>query len=136
MGKWMVAHIISVYAYSASIKNYTAVSAGGLEGNKHVARGNQAGERSVSAQVRNPLLKLKAATKLKSLPPEVRAALRSVLLELRAEAHAKAEASWKAKNGADRGLLPRRRGLRGPHRTAAARREAPRAAVNAPGAAS
>lgn len=56
-------------------------------------------ERSVSAEVRNPLLKLKAATKLKSLSPEVRAALRAVLMELRAEAHAKAEASWKARKG-------------------------------------
>jgi hypothetical protein len=56
-------------------------------------------QRSVSAEVRNPLLGLQAAEGLKSLSPEVRQALRALLMELRAEAHAKAEASWLKRKG-------------------------------------
>lgn len=56
-------------------------------------------QRSVSAEVRNPLLSLKASERLKSLSPEVRKALRALLMELRAEAHAKAEASWLKRKG-------------------------------------
>jgi hypothetical protein len=56
-------------------------------------------QRSVSAEVRNPLLSLKASQRLKSLSPEVRKALRALLMELRAEAHAKAEASWLKRKG-------------------------------------
>jgi hypothetical protein len=56
-------------------------------------------QRSVSAEVRNPLLGLQAAKGLKSLSPEVRKALRELLMELRAEAHAKAEASWLKRKG-------------------------------------
>lgn len=99
MGEQIVAHIISVYAYAARIKTYTAMSANDLGENSMLEGAMKQAERSASAEVRNPLLKLKAANALKALPPEVRAALRGVLLELRAEAHAKAEASWKARKG-------------------------------------
>jgi len=56
-------------------------------------------ERSLSPEVRNPLMRLKAAQGLKSLSPEVRKALRSLLMELRAEANQKAEASWRSRKG-------------------------------------
>lgn len=44
-------------------------------------------QRSVAPEVRNPLMRLKAAQGLKSLWPEVRKALRTLLMELRAEAN-------------------------------------------------
>ncbi len=45
--------------------------------------------------VHNPLLALPAAAKLAALPPDARAALRAVLLELRDDARARAEKCWR-----------------------------------------
>lgn len=42
-------------------------------------------ERSLSPEVRNPMMRLKAAQGLKSLSPEVRKALRSLLMEHRSQ---------------------------------------------------
>lgn len=44
--------------------------------------------------VQNPLLKLRAAEKFQALPYEAKVALREALLELSAEARAKAQHSW------------------------------------------
>jgi hypothetical protein len=51
--------------------------------------------RSLRPEVRNPLLRLPAARRLAALEPESRAALRALLEELRRDAHAKAEHSWR-----------------------------------------
>lgn len=51
--------------------------------------------RSVRADVRNPLLQLPAAAKLATLPPECQAALHELLLEIRADARARADLCWK-----------------------------------------
>jgi hypothetical protein len=51
--------------------------------------------RRALATVRNPVLALPSAARLKGLPPEARAALEAILLELRADAGARAEHSWK-----------------------------------------
>lgn len=51
--------------------------------------------RSAQAIVRNPLLALPGAQRVASLPPEARAALRSLLLEIRADAQARAEKCWR-----------------------------------------
>lgn len=48
---------------------------------------------------RNPVLGLKAIARLNELPSPVRAHLATLLLELRDEARAKAEASWKRHKG-------------------------------------
>lgn len=47
------------------------------------------------AQVRNPVLGLASMAAILELEPECRAALAGVLLELRAEAQAKADESWR-----------------------------------------
>jgi hypothetical protein len=47
----------------------------------------------------NPLLKLPAAQKLLSLPPEQRAPIEALLRELRADADKLAEQSWKKRKG-------------------------------------
>ena len=51
--------------------------------------------RSARAVVRNPLLALPSAQEIAALPTEARAALRKLLLELRADARARAEKCWK-----------------------------------------
>lgn len=50
--------------------------------------------RSSLAETRNPLLSLPATADLMQLPPEARAALRAVLIELRADAAARAQKAW------------------------------------------
>lgn len=51
--------------------------------------------RSAQATVRNPLLALPAARQVEQLPPDARAALRALLLAIRADAQARAEQSWR-----------------------------------------
>ena len=51
--------------------------------------------RSLRPEVRNPVLRLPAAQKLAALDAPSRAALRAVLEELRRDAHANAEHSWR-----------------------------------------
>jgi hypothetical protein len=51
--------------------------------------------RSLRADVRNPLLQLEAARQLAELPPESQAALRALLLAIRADARARADLAWK-----------------------------------------
>jgi hypothetical protein len=51
--------------------------------------------RALKAEVRNPLLALPAAAKLAALPPESRAAILELLLELRADARGRAEQCWR-----------------------------------------
>ena len=48
---------------------------------------------------RNPVLDLPAARRLEELPPEARAALRDVLLELADQANANAEEAWRRRKG-------------------------------------
>lgn len=55
--------------------------------------------RSLRPEVRNPVLGLPSARRLRELDPESRAALRAVLEELRRDAHARAEAHWRARKG-------------------------------------
>lgn len=45
--------------------------------------------------MRNPLLALEAAKSVATLPPEARAALRSLLLAIRADAQVRAEKCWR-----------------------------------------
>lgn len=52
-------------------------------------------DRSSSAEVRNPLLKLPAAGRIRSLPPEARQALADLLRELSLDARKRAETSWR-----------------------------------------
>ncbi|GEO87503.1 MULTISPECIES: hypothetical protein [Alphaproteobacteria] len=52
-------------------------------------------DRSSSAEVRNPLLGLPAAQKMRSLPPEARAVLAELLRELSFDARERAERSWR-----------------------------------------
>ncbi|MGO4151444.1 hypothetical protein [Cupriavidus sp. YAF13] len=47
----------------------------------------------------NPLLKLPAAKKLMSLPPEQRRAVSAVFRELREEANMEAEQAWRRRKG-------------------------------------
>jgi hypothetical protein len=51
--------------------------------------------RSTSETVRNPLLALESAREIASLPPEAREALRKLLLEVSADARARAEKCWR-----------------------------------------
>jgi uncharacterized protein YdhG (YjbR/CyaY superfamily) len=51
--------------------------------------------RSSQATVRNPLLALAAAKRIAELPPESRAAVRELLLEIRADAQERAEKCWR-----------------------------------------
>lgn len=53
----------------------------------------------LAALVRNPVLGLPAVAQLQALPDDVRATLRAALLELRADADAKAEHAWKKRKG-------------------------------------
>ena len=59
------------------------------------ARGCAVSDRSSSAEVRNPLLQLPAAQKMRSLPPEARAVLAELLRELSFDARERAERSWR-----------------------------------------
>lgn len=52
-------------------------------------------DRSNRPDVRNPLLALPGADRLRELPPEAREALRAILLDLRKDAQARAEKCWK-----------------------------------------
>jgi hypothetical protein len=54
---------------------------------------------SLSMGYINPLLRLPAGRKLLALPQEQRAPLEALLRELRAEADAEAERSWKRRKG-------------------------------------
>jgi uncharacterized membrane protein len=51
--------------------------------------------RSNLAGVRNPVLRLKSIAGLQNLPPEAKAALRSVLMDMRADSRELAEQCWK-----------------------------------------
>jgi hypothetical protein len=51
--------------------------------------------RSSRADVRNPLMQLPSARQIAALSPEARAALRNLLLELRADARQRAEKCWR-----------------------------------------
>lgn len=51
--------------------------------------------RSNTLAVSNPLTTLPSAERIKTLPPEARAALRALLLEIRADARQRAEKCWK-----------------------------------------
>jgi hypothetical protein len=53
------------------------------------------GERSTSAEVRNPILALDSGKRLSTLGPLARAELRGVLLDIRADAQARAEKCWR-----------------------------------------
>lgn len=55
--------------------------------------------RSSRPEVRNPMLALPSAGRLLQLDAPVRKLLRDLLLDLRREAHERAEASWKARKG-------------------------------------
>ena len=55
--------------------------------------------RSSRPEVRNPVLALPAAQRLRELDAPSRAALRAVLEDLRRDAHARAEKSWRARKG-------------------------------------
>lgn len=52
--------------------------------------------RSLRTDVRNPVLALPAAARLQALDPGSRAALRAVLLDLAADARARAEKAWRS----------------------------------------
>ncbi|WP_406871586.1 hypothetical protein WHT83_14800 [Aminobacter sp. P9b] len=56
-------------------------------------------DRSTSAEVRNPILALAAAKQLKSLSPEARSALASILRDLRDDARSRAQMSWRKNKG-------------------------------------
>jgi hypothetical protein len=51
--------------------------------------------RSNRVDVRNPLLRLPAAQAIANLPPEARAALRALLVEIGADARARADECWR-----------------------------------------
>lgn len=51
--------------------------------------------RPTAPERRNPLLALPAVAELQALPPDVRARLRAVLIDLRHDARARAERSWR-----------------------------------------
>jgi hypothetical protein len=51
--------------------------------------------RSSKVDVRNPLLALPAAAQMQALPPEAKAALKALLVEIRNDCRARAEESWR-----------------------------------------
>ncbi|TSK07799.1 MAG: hypothetical protein FPO08_00350 [Geobacter sp.] len=53
-------------------------------------------ERSVKAEVRNPLLALPSSRAIMALPEDVKATLRRLLLDLRKDAQEKADKSWRS----------------------------------------
>lgn len=50
--------------------------------------------RSSRPEIRNPLLKLRAAEQIRALPPEARQALAALLLDLSQDARERADESW------------------------------------------
>ena len=50
--------------------------------------------RSLRPEIRNPLLKLRAAEQIRTLPPEARQALAAMLLDLSRDARVRAQQSW------------------------------------------
>lgn len=52
-------------------------------------------DRSNRAEVRNPVLALSAFDQVRSLEPDARQALRAVLLDIAADARARAEKCWR-----------------------------------------
>ena len=51
--------------------------------------------RSERPETRNPILSLPSAAMLSNLDPDAKAGLRALLLDLRADAHARADESWR-----------------------------------------
>jgi hypothetical protein len=51
--------------------------------------------RSIRADVRNPLTSLPSAHAIAALPPEAKAALRAMLLDIRKDAQVRAEKCWR-----------------------------------------
>ncbi len=52
-------------------------------------------DRSIRADVRNPLLSLPAAQALRDLDPKAQAALRALLIEIRNDCRVRAEECWR-----------------------------------------
>lgn len=52
--------------------------------------------RSNKMEVRNPILNLRSVDKLRSLPPEVKGAMASILADLAIDARERAEESWRS----------------------------------------
>jgi len=57
------------------------------------------GPRSSQAGVRNPVVNLPSAYLLKSMPPEVRRALRQIFREISAQSRINANTAWKKHKG-------------------------------------
>jgi hypothetical protein len=55
--------------------------------------------RSSRRDVRNPILALPAVAAIDALPPEAKAALRQVMLDLKADARVRADAAWRKHKG-------------------------------------
>ncbi|EHK56866.1 hypothetical protein MAXJ12_12932 [Mesorhizobium alhagi CCNWXJ12-2] len=55
--------------------------------------------RSSKPSVRNPVLALPSAERLKSLPPEARQAVADILRDLSIDARARAQVSWRRNKG-------------------------------------
>lgn len=52
-------------------------------------------DRSARREVRNPILALPGASRLQALEPSTRSALRGVLLDIQADARARADKCWR-----------------------------------------
>lgn len=52
-----------------------------------------------SAEISNPVLRLQSAAAIQALPPDARAALKAVLMDLRRQSAAKAQLDWKRNKG-------------------------------------
>lgn len=52
-------------------------------------------DRSIRADVRNPLMALPAARELSALPPDAQAAVRALLKQISADARERAEKCWR-----------------------------------------
>lgn len=59
----------------------------------------RAAERSIQANVRNPVLDLPGVQALRALPADQRAAICAALASIRADAEAKAQKCWKKRKG-------------------------------------
>lgn len=55
--------------------------------------------RASRATVRNPILALPAASRLATLPPEAKSALRAVLIDIRNDSRLRAEKAWRTHKG-------------------------------------
>mgnify|MGYP001166053798 CR=1 FL=1 len=60
----------------------------------HETIGRAGPARSLRPEIRNPLLKLRAAEQIRALPPEARQALASLFLDLSRDARERAQQSW------------------------------------------